>query len=183
MALLLLFYIYFCLLHSHLSLCLNVCEKLVHLCLILSMPVILIQFYDFWINTKTHRNANSVPAKRLTPYSRVLYEKLTVREIVKKFISLCRTVRFIFNQTKIFNSLYPEPRDFIHASPSYSLRSISVLPYHIHLGPQSGFFPSGFPTRTMQTFQFSPHTYPLLDNINRFIWYFVDRMSLCITIT
>jgi hypothetical protein len=41
----------------------------------------------------------------LTPWSRVLLERLTGLQIVKKFPAFCGTRRFI----KAFTSLYPEP--------------------------------------------------------------------------
>jgi hypothetical protein len=49
-----------------------------------------------------------------------------------------------------------------HITPSYSLRSILVLSFHLRLRLLSGLFPSGFTARTPYTFLFSPMrvTYP-----------------------
>jgi len=59
----------------------------------------------------------------LTPWSRVLLEKLTGSQLVKKF--------------PVF----------------YRSRSVSS---HLHLGTPSGLFPSGFPTKTLNTPLLSP---------------------------
>ena len=94
----------------------------------------------------------------LTPWCRVLLEKLTGLQLVKKFHAFHGTRRFITALTNVrhlslswvspIQSIYPH---------STSWRSILILSTHLRLGPPSGLFPSGFPTKTLYTP--SPHPY------------------------
>ena len=93
----------------------------------------------------------------LTPWCRVLLEKLTGLQLVKKFPAFHGTRRFITALTTVrhlslswaspFQSTYPHPT---------SWRSILILSTHLHLGFPSGLFPSGFPTNTLYTPLSSP---------------------------
>ena len=86
----------------------------------------------------------------LTPWCRVLLEKLTGLQLVKKFPAFHGTRRFITALTSVrhlslswassIHSIYPH---------STSWRSILILSTHLYLGLPSGLLPSGFPTKTL----------------------------------
>ena len=86
----------------------------------------------------------------LTPWCRVLLEKLTCLQLVKKFSAFYGTRRFVtaltsfrhlsLSWTSPIQSTYPHPT---------SWRSILILSTHLRLGIPSGLFPSGFPTKTL----------------------------------
>ena len=88
----------------------------------------------------------------LTPFCRVLLEKLTGLQLVKKFPAFHGTRRFITALTSVrhlslswanrIQSIYPHPT---------SWRSILILSTHLRLGLPIGLFPSGFPTKTPYT--------------------------------
>ena len=85
-----------------------------------------------------------------TPWCRVLLEKLTDLQPVKKFPAFHGTRRFITALTSVrhlslswvspIQSIYPH---------STSWRSILILSTHLRIGLPSGLFPSGFPTKTL----------------------------------
>ena len=93
----------------------------------------------------------------LTPWSRVLLEKLTGLQLGKKFPTFHGTRRFITAITSVrylslswgrpIQSTYPHPT---------SRRSILILSTYLRLGLPSGLFPSGFPTKTLYTPLSSP---------------------------
>ena len=93
----------------------------------------------------------------ITPWCRVLLEKLTGLQIVKKFPAFHGTRRFITALTsvrqlslswaRLIQSIYPHPT---------SWRSSLILSTHLRLGLPSGLFPSGFPTKTLYTALSSP---------------------------
>ena len=93
----------------------------------------------------------------LTPWCRVLLEKLTGLQLVKKFPSFHGTRRFITVLTSVHHlSLsWANPIQSTYPHPT-SWRSILILSTHLRLGLPSGFFPSGFPTKTLYTPLFSP---------------------------
>ena len=87
----------------------------------------------------------------LTPWCRVLLEKLTGLQLVKKFpvfgtrrfITALKSVRHLsLSWASPIHSIYPHPT---------SWRSILILSTHLRLGLPSGLFPSGFPTKTLYT--------------------------------
>ena len=88
----------------------------------------------------------------LTPWCRVLLEKLTGLQIVKKFPAFHGTRKFI---TALTSARHPSlswasPIQSIYPHPTF-WRYIRILPTHLRLGLPSGLFPSGFPTKTIYT--------------------------------
>ena len=94
----------------------------------------------------------------LTPWCRVLLEKLTGLQPVKKFPAFHGTRRFITAHTTVrrLSLSWGSPIQSIYPHPT-SWRSILILSTHLRLGLPSGLFPSGFPTKTLYTP--SPHPY------------------------
>ena len=88
----------------------------------------------------------------LTPWSKVLLEKLTGSAACQEVLRFFGTRRFITVLTSArhlslswANSIQsPQP-------PPTSWRSILILSSHPRLGLPNGLFPSGFPTRTLCT--------------------------------
>ena len=85
----------------------------------------------------------------LTPCCRVLLEKLTGLQLVKKFPAFHGTWRFITALTSVchLSLSWARPIQSIYQHPT-SWRSILILSTHLRLGLPSGLFPSGFPTKT-----------------------------------
>ena len=93
----------------------------------------------------------------LTPWCRILLEKLTGLQLVKKFPSFHGTRKFITALTSVrhlslssaspIQSIYPHPT---------SWRSILIFSTHLRLGLPSGLLPSGFPTKILYTPLSSP---------------------------
>ena len=92
----------------------------------------------------------------LTPWCRVLLEKLTGLQIVKKFPAFHGTRRFITALTNVchMSLSWASPIQSIYPHPT-SWRSILILSAHLRLGLPSGLLPSGFPTKILYTP--SPH--------------------------
>ena len=92
------------------------------------------------------------PAYLLTPWCRVLLEKLTGSQLVKKFSAFHGTRRFITALTSLrhVSLSWASPIQSIYPHPT-SWRSILILFTHLCLGLPSGLFPSGFPTKTLYT--------------------------------
>ena len=98
----------------------------------------------------TRSSGNIAVSYLLTPWCRVLLEKLTGLQLVKKFPAFYGTRRSITALTSVrhlslswarpIHSTYPHPT---------SWRSILILSTHLLLGLLSGLFPSGFPTKTL----------------------------------
>ena len=93
----------------------------------------------------------------LTPWCRVLLEKLTGLQLVKKFPAFHGTRRFITALTSVchLSLSWASPIQSIYPHPT-SWRSILILSAHLRLGLPSGLFPSGFPTKTLYTPLSSP---------------------------
>ena len=85
----------------------------------------------------------------LTPWCRVLLEKLTGFQLVKKFPAFHGTRRFITALTSVrhLSLSWASPIQSIYPHPT-SWRSILILSTHLRQGLPSGLFPSGFPTKT-----------------------------------
>jgi len=86
----------------------------------------------------------------LTPWNRVLLEKRTSFQLVKKFPAFRGTRRFVTAFTSACH-LSPSWASSIQPVPPHptSWRSILILSSHLCLGLLSGLFPSGFPTKTL----------------------------------
>ena len=95
----------------------------------------------------------------LTPWSRVLLEKLTGSQLVKKFPTFYGTRRFItaFTSARHLSLSWARSIQSMPPHPT-SWRSILILSSHLRLGLPSGIFPPGFPTKTLYT----PLPFPIL---------------------
>jgi len=93
----------------------------------------------------------------ITPCSRVLLEKITGFQLVKKFPAFYKTRRFI-TAVKSARQLFLSWASSIQSVPPYptSWRSILMLSSHPSLGLPSGHFYSDFPTKTLYTPLLSP---------------------------
>ena len=93
----------------------------------------------------------------LTPWSRVLYQKLTGSQLVKKFSALYGTRRFVtaFTSARHLSLSRASSIQSITPHPT-SLSSVLILSFHLRLDLPNGLFPSGFPTKTLYTPHLSP---------------------------
>ena len=93
----------------------------------------------------------------LTPWYRVLLEKLTGLQLVKKFPAFHGTRRFITALTGVrhLSLSWASPIQSIYPHPT-SWRSILILSTHLRLGLPNGLLPSSFPTKTVYTPLSSP---------------------------
>ena len=94
----------------------------------------------------------------LTPWCRVLLQKLTGLQLVKKFPTFHGNRRLVTALTSVLRlSLsWASPVQSIYPHPT-SCRSILILSTHLRLGLPNGLFPSGFPTKTLYTLSPHPH--------------------------
>jgi len=92
-----------------------------------------------------------------TPWSKVLLEKLTGFQLVKKSPAFYETRRFIAAVTSArhLSPSWASSIQSIHPH-STSWRSVLILSSHLCLGLPIGLFPSGFPTKTLYTPLLSP---------------------------
>ena len=93
----------------------------------------------------------------LTPWCRVLLEKLTGLQLVKIFPAFHGTRRFNTARTTVrhLSLSWASPTQSIYPHPT-SRRSILILSTHLRLGLPSRFFPSGFPIKILYTPLSSP---------------------------
>ena len=101
----------------------------------------------------------------LTPWCRVLLEKLTGLQLVKKFPTFHGTRRFITALTSVrhLSLSWASPTQSIYPHPT-SWRSILILSTHLRLSLPSGLLPSGFPTKILYTpspHPYAPHAQPI----------------------
>ena len=94
-----------------------------------------------------------------TPWRRVLLEKLTGFQLVKKFPEFYGTRRFItaITNARHLSLAWASSIESTHPHPT-SWRSILILSSHLCLGLPSGLYPPGFPIKTLYTPLLSPHT-------------------------
>ena len=100
-----------------------------------------------------------------TPWCRVLLEKLTGLELVKKFPAFHGTQRFITALTSVrhLSLSWAHPIQSIYPHPT-SCRSILILSTHLRLGLASGSFPPVSPPRPYMppsSRQYAPHVLPI----------------------
>ena len=88
----------------------------------------------------------------LTPWCRILLEKLTGLQLVKKFLAFHGTRRFSTALTSVrhLSLSWASPIQSIYQHPT-SWRSVLILSTHLRLGLPSGLFPSGFTTKILYT--------------------------------
>ena len=97
----------------------------------------------------------------LTPWCRVLFEKLTGLQLVKKFPAFYATRRFItaFTSVRHLSLSWASPIQSTYPHPT-RWRSILILSAHLRLGLPSGLFPSGFPTKPLQYKRLNNQSHP-----------------------
>ena len=101
----------------------------------------------------------------LTPWCRVLLEKLTGLQLAKKFPAFHGTRRFITALTSVrhLSLSWASPIQSIYPHPT-SWKSILILSTHLHLGLTSGLLPSGFPSKPYtptSPHPYAPHAQPI----------------------
>ena len=106
--------------------------------------------YQLWsLDKKLQTISHLILTYLLTPWCRVLLEKLTGLQLVKKFPAFHGTRRFITALTSVrhLSISWANPIQSIYPHPT-SWRSVLILSTHLRLCLPSGLFPSGFPTKT-----------------------------------
>jgi len=101
----------------------------------------------------------------LTPWCRVLLDKLTGFQLVNKFPAFQVTRRFItaLSSVRHLSLSWANPIQSIYPHPT-SWRSILILSTHLPLGLLSDLLPSGFPSKTLYTpspHPYAPHSQPI----------------------
>ena len=124
---------------------------------------------------------------QLTPCCRVLLEKLTGLQLVKKFPAFHGTRRFITTLTSVrhLSLSWASPVQSIYPHPT-SWRSILILSTHLCLGLPSGLLPSSFPTKTVYTpspHPYAPHAQPISLFVYNYLFIFQEMESCnCCTV-
>ena len=108
-------------------------------------------------------NINYIITYLLTPWSRVLFEKLTGLQLIKKFLALYGARKFITLFTSARHLSLFRATSIQSPPPPTSRRSILILSSHLHLGLPNGLFPSGFPLEPCAHLSpppYAPHARP-----------------------
>jgi hypothetical protein len=79
--------------------------------------------------------------------SRVLLEKITGLQLVKKFPAFYATRMFITASISAHHLSLLNQINQVHAFPTHDLKPILILSFHLCLGLPSVFFISGLPTK------------------------------------
>ena len=95
----------------------------------------------------------------LTAWCRVLLEKLTGLQLVKKIPAFHITRRFITALTSVrhLSLSWASPIQSTYTHPT-SWRSVLILSTHLRLGLPNGLLPSGFPTKNLYKPPLHKHT-------------------------
>jgi hypothetical protein len=106
---------------------------------------------SLWVLRNSNREINTY---LVTPWCRVLLEKLNGLQLVKKFPALHGIRGFITALTSVrhLSLSWASPIQSTYQHPT-SWRSILILSTHLRLGLPSGLFTSGFPTKTNQHYR------------------------------
>ena len=122
---------------------------------------------DAWRQIRSQRNIllTYLLTYLLTAWCRVLLEKLTGLQLVKKLPAFDGTRRFITALTSVrhLSLSWASPIQSIYPYHT-SWRSILILSTHLHLGLPSGLLSSGFPANTLYTpspHPYAPHAQPI----------------------
>ena len=112
-----------------------------------------------WVLTEGRISKSRTPRLLfiITPWCRVLLEKLTGLHLVKKFPAFHGTRRFITALTSVrhLSLAWARPIQSVYPHPT-SWRSILILSTHLRLGLPCGLLPAGFPTKSLYTPLSSP---------------------------
>ena len=128
--------------------------------------------HTWWAHTcPKHVEKRNKHTYLLTPRCRVLLEKLTGLQLVKKFPAFYGTRRFITALTSVrhLSLSWASPIQSVHPHPT-SWRSILLLTTHLRLGLSSGLFLSGFHTKTLYTALSSPTRATRPANLRRMMY-------------
>jgi hypothetical protein len=125
------------------------------------------QKFGVYLGGKNSRYYNTV-----TPLSRLLLEKLTVAQLVKKTLGILWNPKFHYNVHKT-TLLVPTRGQMtpVHILAPYSVISILILYSYLRLGSLSGLIPSGFSPMPR------PSHPPWYDHLNS-IWWRAQIMKL-----
>jgi hypothetical protein len=112
-------------------------------------------------------------ATKLTPWRLVLLEKLQVAQLLENVPTFYATGRFITVFTTVRHWSLTSARRIQSIPPHpISLMSVLILSSYLRLGLPGGLFPSGFPSKTLYAFVFSPtsvlHALPISSRLITF---------------
>ena len=95
----------------------------------------------------------------LTTHSWVLFQEMTIPQLVKKFTTLYQIQSFstVFKTAKHSFLSWARLIQSMSSQPFFFLRSILIWSFQLCLGLPSDLFPSGFPTKTLYAHPFFPH--------------------------
>jgi len=112
--------------------------------------IIVTKWYGKLYSCNEHAYCTHLLTYLLTQWCRVLLEKLTGLQVVKKFPAFHGTRRFITALTMVRHLSLSWASSIQPVYPHrISWRSIVILSTHLRLGLSSGLLPSGFPTKTL----------------------------------